>query len=148
MKTVFSDSDLAHRWANQSREDNFQGKNSNRTFRAEGFIMYSYSTLIAAIHYVGDIVLLTSTRYSVTTAKQVSHLYDAVSHYKRIIYVPNIFSIEDNNRELVSDQGMHYFHKKNIDHLVDKVKENVKRQEKARNGNYIPNIHYCMQQLM
>lgn len=90
MKTVFNGSMVAHVWAQQSQES---GRNAGRSFSFEGEVLYSYATPIAAFTKAADgspVVLMSSHRYSVTTAKHMSEARRAVRSQTQVFTVPDI----------------------------------------------------------
>ena len=88
MKTVFSDvSQVTHLWANQLQDN---AKNSGHNFFFSGKTIYSYGYHFPiAKHVTNDngqsCVLFTERSYSLTTAKHISVVRQAVNH-KDIVY--------------------------------------------------------------
>jgi DNA polymerase III delta prime subunit len=103
MKTVFTNSQLCHVWAQQKQP---HGRGSNMYF--EGSVIYSYGPHFpaAAFHTIKGqrIVLINSKNYSVSTAKHLSHIFRAVLDLPgvKIFHVPNVldFHSEENFLEL------------------------------------------------
>lgn len=79
MKTVFSNHELPHIWANRQQHE---GKNANRTFYFEGDTIYSYGRHFPIATHHNGIVLCTYRNYSNTTAKQMGKVWRAISHLK------------------------------------------------------------------
>lgn len=88
MKTVFSNSELAHVWASQSQET---GRNLNDTMYFNGNTIYSYGSHYAmgAIYNNCSVVLLNEHSYSSSTAQQRSKCSSATSHMLSF-YVPDV----------------------------------------------------------
>jgi hypothetical protein len=92
MRTVFSSqSEVAHRWANQTQE---HAKSGPLSFR--GVYAYSYNTPIARIHDINGhrIAIISDIFYSSTTCKHRSHLHTAVSHLTVLYSKSGIDNIE------------------------------------------------------
>jgi|GEM_PF-1396554 len=102
MKTVFSNSQCAHVWAQQNQPS---GRSDNMSF--EGAVIYSYRTPIARIisspdlfNLQGRIALVTSQRYSTTTSSKhmpvVARALCGMTHSDgsevRRFYVPNVMA--------------------------------------------------------
>jgi hypothetical protein len=80
-KHVFSNSMVAHVWAQQTQ---IMGRNAKRTMWFEGSTLYSYRTPIASIVKDKDgatVVLLSERRYSSTTGPQISAATNASIQY-------------------------------------------------------------------
>lgn len=92
MKKVFSNSELAHTYANQSQQF---GRNSNGSFYFEGKTIYSYGGHFPIAKIVTnekglECMLFTYRTYSNTTAKQISIVRSATRQYKKIYcHTPN-----------------------------------------------------------
>lgn len=92
MKNVFSNSDLAHAYANQSQQS---GRNSNGSFYFNGKTIYSYGSHFPIAKIVtneqgNEVMLFTFRTYSNTTAKQISIVRSATRQYDKIYcYNPN-----------------------------------------------------------
>lgn len=80
MKTVFSNREVPHIWAQQTQES---GRGSNIFF--DGATIYSYGRHFPIATIEGMYVLFTLRSYSNTTAKHISRTRQAISH-KEIIY--------------------------------------------------------------
>lgn len=113
MKTVFSNSQLAHTWANQLQ--NF-GRGSSMYF--EGNIIYSYGkhyeiAQIIASPNCTKVYFVNSNGYSNTTAKHTGHIVNAIPDYFPSFNVPfknNKFSV-DHLPEIIDNmmlQGKNY----------------------------------------
>jgi hypothetical protein len=86
MKNVFSNSDLAHVYANQSQNE---GRNSNGSFYFYGKSIYSYGRHFPIAKIVtneqgNEVMLFTFRTYSNTTSKQVSIVRSATRQYDKI----------------------------------------------------------------
>lgn len=86
MKRVFSNSDLAHAYANQSQ---YEGRNSNGSFYFDGKTIYSYGRHFPIAKIVTneqgvEAMLFTFRTYSNTTSKQVSIVKSATRQYNKI----------------------------------------------------------------
>ena len=75
MKTVMSNSMVAHTWAAQKQEHAHSD-----SMRFNHGVLYSYATPIARIIRVLWPVLISTKRYSPTTGKHLNHACRAVSH--------------------------------------------------------------------
>ena len=97
MKTVFSNSQLAHTWANQLQ--NF-GRGSSMYF--DGNIIYSYGKHYEIAQVISSpnctkVYFVNSNGYSNTTAKHTRHVVNAIPNYFPSFNVPfknNKFSVE------------------------------------------------------
>jgi len=86
MKRVFSNSDLAHAYANQSQ---YEGRNSNGSFYFDGKTIYSYGRHFPIAKIVTneqgvEAMLFTFRTYSNTTSKQISIVRSATRQYDKI----------------------------------------------------------------
>jgi hypothetical protein len=86
MKTVFNNSDLAHKYAEQSQNE---GRGSGGSFFFRGKVLWSYGSHFPICKFIednnGESVLLFTTRsYSNSTAKHISLARNATSHIKKI----------------------------------------------------------------
>jgi len=85
MKTVFTNDQLAHVWANQSQA---HGRNANGSLYFSGDTIYSYGPHYPLARIYKGFALVNSTGYSVTTAK---HTRSVVNALKIItFFVPNV----------------------------------------------------------
>lgn len=91
MKTVVSNSQVAHLWANQSQE---HARSESMSFR--GVNLYSYSTCIAALHH-GGVALLNSRKYSSTTSsRHMPAVRNALRGLDRLVLsVPEVCGVID-----------------------------------------------------
>lgn len=88
MKTVFSNSELAHEWAYQSQNN---GRTTNHSFYFEGRTIYSYGGHFPIASFDpnnNNVVFFTTRSYSNTTAKHISLTLHAINH-KTVIYCYN-----------------------------------------------------------
>ena len=98
MKTVFSNSQLSHVWANQLQSF---GKGSNMHF--EGNTIYSYGSHYEIAQIVTaankqEVYFVNSNGYSNTTAKHTNHVWRAIPDIYPVFKVPfknNRFSVEN-----------------------------------------------------
>jgi hypothetical protein len=123
MKTVFSNSQLSHVWANQLQ--NF-GKGSNMYF--EQNIMYSYGSHYQISQIVtapnGDkVYFVNSNGYSNTTAKHTNHVWHAIPDNFPKFKVP--FTITSS---YYSGSRSHSFSVENLPAIVDAMLLNVKNK--------------------
>jgi hypothetical protein len=81
MKTVFTNSEVPHIWAQQNQPS---GRGSNIFF--EGETIYSYGRHFPMATIKGNDVFFTKRSYSVSTGKHLSRTQGAISH-KNIIWV-------------------------------------------------------------
>lgn len=77
MKKVFSNSELAHIWANQSQNE---GRNSNESMYFHGSTIYSYGNHFPIAKHVTNeqgehAILFTERTYSNTTAKHINNVW-------------------------------------------------------------------------
>ncbi len=82
MKHVFETSEVAHIWAHQSQND---GRNACNNLYFNGKTIYSYGRHFPIATIDGTNVLFTLATYSVTTAKHISEVRQAVTHMN-VIY--------------------------------------------------------------
>lgn len=85
MKTVFSNREIPHIWATQSRGDEVRGAGS---IRARGAFLFSYREVIGVID--GNRAIISSYSWSVTTAKHQRQASQATNHKARV-YLPVVF---------------------------------------------------------
>lgn len=96
MRNVFSNSELAHTYANQSQNS---GRSSSMFFEGSTIYSYGYHFAIARIvtNEQGDEALLFTTRgYSNTTGKHITIVRSATNQYKKI-YCSNPKGSHDEN---------------------------------------------------
>lgn len=85
MKTVFSNRQLAHVWAQQNQES---GRGSS--FYFNGATIYSYGSHFPIASFMRGSLLFNSGGYSVSTSKHINYTRQALSYEQRqsIIYLP------------------------------------------------------------
>lgn len=91
-RTVYPSCEIAHLWAHQTRSNARNGGGNNHSF--DGQRLYSYAAVIAQLHLNAKgetAALLTTQRWSVTTAKHQSWARQATSHMPHF-EVPSIGS--------------------------------------------------------
>jgi hypothetical protein len=86
MKNIFTNSELAHTYANQSQQ---RGRTSSGSFYFEGKTIYSYGQHFPIANIVTndkgeEVMLFTYRNYSNTTSKQISIVRSATRQYKKI----------------------------------------------------------------
>ena len=86
MKNIFTNSELAHTYANQSQQS---GRNSSGSFYFDGKAIYSYGRHFPIAKIVrnesgNECMLFTYRSYSNSTSKQVSIVRNATRQYKKI----------------------------------------------------------------
>jgi hypothetical protein len=92
MKNIFTNSDLAHTYANQTQQS---GRNSSGSFYFDGKAIYSYGRHFPIANIVtndngNECMLFTYRSYSNSTSKQVSIVKSATRQYKKVFcYNPN-----------------------------------------------------------
>lgn len=86
MKTVFPGRQVCHVWAQQTQAT---GRNSTNTIFFDGPSIYSYGRHFEMARFIGEAVLVNCAKYSVTTAKHLSWVRQAVTH-RRIFEVPSM----------------------------------------------------------
>lgn len=89
MKTVFSNSEIPHLWAHQTQSE---ARNSGNTLFFEGSTIYSYGYHFPIARIIGDVVLMTTQNYSVTTSAHVTEVRRACSHLK-VFNVANVANV-------------------------------------------------------
>lgn len=101
MRTVFNNSELAHKYANQSQ---FEGRNSNQSLFFRGKTIYSYGHHFPIAKIVtndqgNEAMLFTFRTYSNTTSKQVSIVRSATRQYHKIYCYNPDFNYSDNFKQ-------------------------------------------------
>lgn len=86
MKKVFTNSELAHVYAQQSQDE---GRNSNGSFYFRGKTLYSYGSHFPICKFVTNdkgenALLFTERTYSNTTAKQISLTRNATNQFNKV----------------------------------------------------------------
>ena len=108
-----------HQWAHQSQEYAYNSSR-NRSFR--GRCAYSYRACIACI-LDGGIYLVSSERWTVTTAKHQSEVRRAIPADSKVFLVPHM---------LQSEHLSELSHKENLIHLLGQFHENADKAYRAR----------------
>lgn len=141
MRTVFNNDMVAHVWAQRNQEN---GRTSNHNYSFQGPILFSYRTPIA-LFCKGtrdrDIALISSERYSVSTARHISLARRAL-HGVKVFEVPHL-----NNRDSVTWAGSRNLselspkdarptHKLNLVYLVNEYLDVVTKCKRAVNLYY------------
>ena len=94
MKKVFTNSMVAHVWAQQSQEE---GRNSSKSIFFEGPTIYSYGKHFFIGHFAKpNIVLFNFQTYSITTSQHQSEISRALPSNVKIFCVPTIDNHEEN----------------------------------------------------
>lgn len=116
MKTVFTNSMVAHVWAQQNQDE---GRSNNGQFYFRGRTIYSYrdSWPLAHFHESGLIILNTQS-YSMTTSRHLSEVRSALGYGN-----PDIVQVD--SVEILKDIVNGYGTKQNI---ANKICETVKEQ--------------------
>jgi len=117
MKTVFTNSMVAHVWAQQTQE---HGRNSSSSIFFEGATIYSYGRHFFIGHFTKpNIVLLNSETYSQTTCQHQSEVSHALPSHIKIFRVPTI----DN-------------HAKNIESYKEQINTYARKVKNAPRTSY------------
>lgn len=116
MKTVFNSRQTVHVWASQIQK---AGRNSTRSIFFQGPSIYSYGHHFEMARFAqGDdgapVVLITTRHYSVATTRHLSYVHRGISQYVSFV-VPSFTD-----------------HAENITHLVQAVRNEKGRLERAR----------------
>jgi hypothetical protein len=83
MKTVFTSNEITHVWAQQSQESGRTNGGGSIYFRDKE--IYSYGSHFCMARIIGDgKVLITNRGYSVSTAKHLNLVRNAVNHLQRV----------------------------------------------------------------
>lgn len=145
MKTVFTNSMLAHVWAQQTQE---HGRSNSMNF--QGDTLYSYGTPIARIiprrRGKGRVMLISSHGYSTTTAMHKNLAWQAWSTgMGESFHVPSLGRSGGRHRELDSQiypATVGVRHRANLKHLVDAYKSECARFKRAlsRDWNNLENF--------
>ena len=111
MKNIFTNSDLAHTYANQSQPT---GRNSNGSFYFEDKTIYSYGRHFPIAAIVNnsqgiEAMLFTFRTYSNTTSKQISIVRSATRQYGKIYCFNPNYSHEANFIEWINLAEMEAF---------------------------------------
>jgi hypothetical protein len=104
MKTVFSNSELVHVFANQLQAE---GKTANRSMFFSNDTIYSYGYHFAIAKHIenenGKFVLFTTRSYSNTTSKHISLVSVATQHLLKVYCYNPDFSIFSNFEEWIKE---------------------------------------------
>lgn len=127
MKTVFTNPQCAHVWAAQSQE---HGRTPSHGMSFEGPTIFSYRTAIARIHTLSDgtkLVLVNSSRYSVTTSsKHMPAVTRAIRHLPSI----GLLNINPTNDD------RHAFNMAYLRAEYQSYLDSLKRRRDVREGDY------------
>lgn len=120
MKTTFSNKELAHIWAQQKQDS---GKGSHMFF--EGKKIYSYGHHFCIANFIKpEVVLFTSSGYSVTTSKHKSYVSRAI-HSVKVFVVPSI-DFDLNYKNTANEQ-----HAKNLLYYKGLIESEMAQAEKS-----------------
>jgi len=86
MKTVFSNSEVCHVWAQQKQPD---GRSSGGSIFFRDSSIYSYGSHFKMATFINDVVLVNSGSYSVTTSSHQSLVRRAITD-KTLFVVPYV----------------------------------------------------------
>ena len=104
MKTVFSNSELVHVFANQLQTE---GKTSNKSMFFSNNTIYSYGYHFAIAKHIenenGKFVLFTTRSYSNTTAKHIQLVRVATQHLLKVYCYNPDFSIKENFEQWIRE---------------------------------------------
>ena len=114
MKTVFSNSMVAHVWAQQKQSE---GRNSGGSIYFEGDTIYSYGSHFPMAKIIRDTVLFTTQGYSNTTSKHLGHARSAVSHM-----------------DVIEVHKVHGTRKENFDQMVKDISHLALKLGRARSS--------------
>lgn len=120
MKTVYSNSEIAHIWVNNGQIEARNGNNS-MSFHSDKF--YSYRTVIA--RRVNGTIVLSSRTYSNTTNKHQSAIKSACD-YKHV----QCYDVNDTPAE-------------NFDHVKKVISSYIEKQKRARKTDYLGMARTC-----
>lgn len=113
MKTVFSNSQVCHVWAQQKQEN---GRNSSSTLYFEGTEIYSYGSHFLAAKFISkNVVLVNSRTYSPTTGQHLSDIRSALSDDIQYFRVPN-------PSELKCTENFNYYNDSVLDYYYRELK--------------------------
>ena len=88
MKTVFNNAALAIAFVKQDQDF---GRNPHHTFYFQGDTIFSYGAHFPIAKIVDGTVLFTNRSYSNSTAKQISHVRDAIHNHSNL----DVISVEN-----------------------------------------------------
>lgn len=138
MKTVFSNSEVAHVWAQQDQDE---GRNSNNSFYFHNETIYSYgSHFPIASFWDYNTVFMTTQGYSNTTSRHIHYVWDAIRH-KNVIRMHTVIFKTDSKQELKKK------HEKNIKEMFNELSELAGKQKRARKWDYTNEISSVIDQL-
>ncbi|MGZ6199170.1 MAG: hypothetical protein ACXWNL_16160 [Vulcanimicrobiaceae bacterium] len=127
MPKVFSNSMVAHTWANQRQQE---GRSHNGNFSFTGALLYSYSTVIAALTNAEldgkRIALVSSETFSMTTSSKHMPPLRRALHGLNVetFYVPYV-------RDVVGAEWQHAeAHKRNVEHFAQGLRDYATRAAK------------------
>lgn len=100
-KKVFKSVEVAHIWAQQKQEE---GQNAQGNIFFQGKSIYSYGLHFEMARFIKpDVVLRTTRRYSVTTAKHLSYVWRALSDNQKMFDVPTFDDHSENGHYLAKE---------------------------------------------
>ena len=118
MKNVFDNASVAVVFAARTQS---AGRNSSGSIFFDGNIIYSYGRHFPIAKIVGDTVLITTRKNSVTTARHVSHVRDAFrSTTLQTIYVEDVLAAGIN--EITA----------NVKVMLDSIEDSKAKASRAR----------------
>ena len=90
MRTVFTNQDISHAWFHQT--EGTEGRANSMFF--EGDIIYSYGRHfpIARARVLPGVTLFTTDGYSISTAKHINHVRQAIPGTETVFTVPNVLA--------------------------------------------------------
>jgi len=113
MKTVFSNSQTCHVWAQQTQEN---GRNSSDTMYFSGTRIYSYGSHYLAANFIDkDIVLVNSYGYSPTTGQHLSDIMGALRGIEGLA----VFTVP-NTSTLKCDENYNHYND-NVIGVIDRI---------------------------
>ena len=124
MKKVLSPSEVAHVFANQTQSE---ARTQTNNFYFHGNMIFSYGSHFCIARFVdNETLLFTERSYSNTTAKHINHVWNAISHKKKIFcYNPT---------------GTHA---DNFAHWLNEAEANIQKLKNARKPEiYITQLQY------
>lgn len=121
MRHVFTDGkECLHIYANPRSERDY-GKAGNISFDGPMAYSYGHYAIGRIIDYKKRLALVQSENYSMTTAKHISYLYSALSHYERL-FVPDLGTHWGKMNDLTHAINVGYF-KSKYDAAAGKAKK-------------------------
>lgn len=132
MKTVFNNSDLAHKFAQQLQHE---GRSGSMFF--EGSKMYSYGRHFCLAHFINpETVLINSRSYSMTTSRHQSITRQALSH-KNLIFCP--YPEESQANTILKNKNFEYWERE-ARAIVEKLTKAKKPVKYLSELNYIKGL--------